>query len=200
MNDKPYILCDVDGVCLDWCSKLPEYLLKHGIDNKKSMAAYAHGEYISPEELTGLSIRKAHQLLSEYNASEWIKYLVPYKDALQVVNLLKKEFNFIAVTSIGVDPECSRKRMMNLEFWFPGAFIDIKTVDIGESKLETLKQFKSTFFIDDSPQYVKEGKEAGHISIRLVRDKRLDLINTIRCNDFFEVGSKIEELKWMIKS
>lgn len=196
---KPIILCDVDGVCLNWLSKLPEYLLKHDMDNTRAMQAYAHGEYISPEDLTGLSTRKSHAFLAEYNASEWIKYLVPYQDALQVINLLKKEFDFVAVTSIGTDPECARKRMLNLDFWYPGAFTDIHTVDIDHSKKEILGKYEPTIFIDDSPKYVKEGKEAGHYSIRLVRDSRLDLVNTIRCNDFFEVGSKVEELKWTLR-
>lgn len=196
--NKPIILQDIDGCLLEWTSKLPEYLLKHGIDNTKAMRAYAHGEYISPEDLTGLSIRKAHAFLAEYNASEWIKYLVPYKDALNVVNLLKKDFDFVAVTAIGRNPECIVKRKFNLDFWFPGAFTDILAVDIDESKKTILKQFEPTFFIDDSPKYTKEAKELGHISIRLVRDSRLDLVNTIRCKDFYEVGSKVEELKWMV--
>lgn len=184
---KPIILQDIDGCLLEWLSKLPEFLLKKGINPHRAILSYASGEYVSPEELTGLPSTEAYRLIEEYNASDYIKYLTPFKDALSVINLVKHEFDFVAVTAIGRHESSARNRMTNLEFWFPGAFVDIHCVDIEASKLEILQSYKRTFFIDDSPSYCAEGQRAGHDTIRLVRDSRMDKVATVRCNNYFEV-------------
>lgn len=192
---KPKILCDVDGVLLNWLSKLPEYLVKRGYNPEPAIRAYSHGEFIGHSEITGLPSDEAFQLILDYNESEYIKYLTPFQDALAVVNLLKHEYDFVAVTAIGREGKSSQYRMENLNFWYPNAFTDIHVVNLGETKSSVLKCYEKTFFIDDSPNYCAEGKDAGHISIRIVRDSRPDTMNTIRCNNFFEVGSVIELYK-----
>jgi hypothetical protein len=189
---KPKILCDIDGVALNWLSKLPEYLLKYGIDHEKAIFAYANNEFLSHSEITGLPEHEATKVVLDYNESEYIKYLTPYKDALSVINLLKHEFDFVAVTAIGRAGKSSQYRMENLNFWYPNAFTDIHVVNMNESKLSVLSKYNRTFFIDDSPNYCAEGKQSGHTSIRIVRDSRVDITNTIRCNNFFEIGSFIE--------
>lgn len=189
---KKKILCDVDGVVLNWLSKLPEYLVKRGHDPEPAIRAYSHGEFIGHSEITGLPEEEAFQLILDYNESEYIKYLTPFKDALAVVNVLKKEYDFVAVTAIGREGKSSLYRLENLNFWYPNAFKDIHVVNLGESKKDILASYEKTFFIDDSPNYCAEGKAAGHISIRIVRDTRTDKVNTIRCRDFFDVGTVIE--------
>lgn len=199
MKDKPIILCDIDGCVLSWPSKLPEFFVKKGLDPAPAIRAYAWGEFLSPVQLTGLPKKQAFELLEEYNSSKYIKYLTPFSDAIQVVNLLKHEYNFIAVTALGRSEECVKYRKENLDFWFPGAFTEVLAVGIEESKKEYLQQFQPTFFIDDSPEHIYDAKELGHIAIRLVRDTRLDLINSIRCNNFHEIGTIIETNKWILK-
>lgn len=192
---KPIILCDVDGVVLDWLSKLPEYLVKRGHNPESAIRAYSHGEFLGHSEITGLPEDEALKLALEYNESEYIKYLTPYRDALAVVNLLKHEFNFVAVTAIGREGKSSEYRMENLNFWYPNAFSDIHVVNMHESKFDILRQYNRTFFIDDTPNHCAEAKRAGHIAIRIVRDSRVDKVNTIRCKDFYEIGSFIESHK-----
>lgn len=189
---KKIILCDVDGVCLDWLSKLPEYLVKRGLNPEPAIMAYSHGEFLGHTEITGLPEDEAFQLVLDYNESEYIKYLTPYRDALAVINLLKHEFDFVAVTAIGRTGKSSDYRMENLNFWYPNAFKDIHVVNMHESKLGVLMNYDKTFFIDDSPSYCAEGKRAGHIPIRIVRDSRIDKTNVVRCNSFYEIGSFIE--------
>lgn len=196
---KPDILIDVDGVLLEWTSKLAEYFVTIGIDPEKAHRAHAWGEFISPAELTGLPKDEAMKVLEDYNASVYIKYLTPYKDALQVINMLKQEWNFIAVTALGTDRESVDLRMENLNFYFPNAFSKVHAVGIEDSKEEILSQYPKTFFIDDSPEHTKTAKECGHISIRLKRDSRLCLTNTIVCNDFHEIGTIIELHKSQIE-
>lgn len=196
--NKPIILCDIDGCLLQYLSKLPEFLKKKNIDHRTATKAYAWGEFLTPTQLTGLPEKEAYELLEEYNSSKYIKYLTPFSDAIQSVNLLKQEYDFIAVTALGRSDECVNYRKENLDFWFPGAFSKVLTVGIEESKKEYLEQYKPTFFIDDSPEHVLMAKQCGHIAIRLVRDTRLDLINSIRCNNFHEIGTIIEMNKWRL--
>lgn len=192
---KPIILQDVDGCVLDWLSKLPEYLVKRGLNPEHAIRAYSHGEFLGHSEITGLPEDEAFQLVLDYNESEYIKYLTPYRDALAVVNLLKHEFDFVAVTAIGREGKSSQYRMENLNFWYPNAFKDIHVVNMHESKLDVLMKYDRTFFIDDSPSYCAEGKRAGHIPIRIVRDSRVDRTNVVRCNNYYEIGSFIEANK-----
>lgn len=189
---KNIILCDVDGVVLEWTSKLPEFFVSKGMDPTPVLRAHAWGEDISPSDLTELPHEEAMLLIEEYNSSKYIMYLNPFKDALQVVNLLKKEFEFIAVTAIGHNPMSAEMRMKNLDFWFPGAFRDIHVVGIEDSKKSILDCYDKSIFIDDSPKHVADGKESGHFSIRLIRDSRLCLTNTIKAKNWQEIGTLIE--------
>ena len=193
---KPIILCDIDSVVLDWMSKLPEFLVKKKVDATKAIRAYAYGEFISLDEITGLPINDAIKLIEQYNCSEYMKYLTPYKDALAVVNLLKNDFNFIAVTAIGNSKLCAEYRMHNLQFWYPDAFTDIHVVGIGESKKDILKIYSPSIFIDDSPNYCEEGIDSGHFTIRLVRDRRPDTKATMHAKDWFEVATLINQIGW----
>jgi hypothetical protein len=192
-RNKPIILCDVDGVVLDFLSKLPEFLAKKCFDNTTAIQAYAYGEFMSLAEITGLPEAQARALIEDYNSSEYIKYLNPYKDAIAVVNLLKNDYDFIAVTAIGKSQKCADNRMHNLNFWYPDAFTGIHVVDIGENKKDILEAYTPTIFVDDSPNYCKEGIEAGHYTIRLVRDRRPDTVATMHANDWFDVATLINQ-------
>lgn len=197
---KPIILCDVDGVVLDWLSKLPEYLVKRGLNPEGAIRALSHGEFVSHSEITGLPEAEAFKLVLDYNESEYIRYLTPYKDALGVVNLLKSEFDFIAVTAIGREGKSTEYRMQNLDFWYPNAFKKIHVVDIYESKESILKQYPPSLFIDDTPKHVAQAKSCGHISIRIVRDARPDIVNSLRFNDWKDIGTFIEQQRLDLKT
>lgn len=192
---KPIILQDVDGCVLDWLSKFPEFLVKKNLDPSIAASAYAQDAFLSPAQITGLPEPEAMALVEEYNASEYMKYLTPFKDALSVVNLLKEEFDFVAVTAIGRHESSAKYRMENLQFWFPDAFKEIHVVSIGESKYDILKNYDRTFFIDDTPAHIAEAKRAGHLAIRIVRDVRPDTVNAVRYSDYHQIGSFIEANK-----
>jgi len=188
---KPIILQDIDGCLLSWLSKLPEFLVKRGIDPTRTIMAIGSNHYRSGAELTGLPAEEAMRLVYDYNRSEYMKYLVPFQDAIIPVNLLKEDYDFVAITAIGDNPESKRYRMENLNFWFPNAFSEIHTVNLGESKTKFLEMYEPTIFVDDSPEYCKEAKECGHTAIRLVRDSRPDMVGTMRFDSFGDVANYI---------
>lgn len=197
--NKPIILADIDGCLLQWLSKMPEFLMKKGIDPTKARECFASGEYLTAAQILGLPSDQAMELVREYNSSVYMRHLTPFKDSLAVVNLLKEEFDFVAVTAMGTHPLGAEYRMENLHFWYPNAFKGIHVVDLGESKYDILKEYHKTFFIDDTPKHIKEAKDAGHIAIRIVRDSRPDITNSVRFDSFHEIGSFIEMHKHMSK-
>lgn len=192
---KPVILCDVDGVLVDWFSRLPYFMEQKGMPTERAIQMYAHGHWQSVEDLTGLPRENALALCDEYSKSKYMKYLTPYKDALMAVNHLKKWYDFVAITAISNDPMAHKYRSENLEFWFPGAFKTVHCVGAEGSKYEILAKYSPTIWIEDSPNYAHQGILAGHQAIRIVRDSRIDTHPYLLANDWQEVSNLIQLLK-----
>lgn len=192
---KPVILCDIDGVVLDWMSRFPYFMEKKGYATEQAIRMYASGEYRSFEELFGVDTETALALATEYQESSFMGYLSPYKDALLAVNSLKHKYNFIGVTAVLDSPITKKLRMKNLEFWYPGAFTDLHCVGLGASKFEILSKFDPTIFIDDSPSHILEAQNAGHTAIRLKVDQRVDVTASLLASNWQEVSNLILTLK-----
>ncbi len=189
---KPTVLLDVDGVLLDWFSRFPYFLKEKGLDTEHAIRMFANNQFSSLEELTGLSTEHATELSIEYQQSKYMKYLSPYKDALQAVNLLKHKYNFVAVTAVLDDPLTHQYRTENLDFWYPGAFSKVHCVGINQSKFEILSKYDRTVFVDDSPGHIIEAKNAGHIAIRLKVDARPDVTQSLIANNWQELSNMIQ--------
>lgn len=192
---KQVILCDIDGVVLDWMSRFPYFMEKKGYATEQAIRMYASGEYRSFEELFGVDSETAMALATEYQESSFMGYLSPYKDALLAVNSLKHKYDFIAVTAVLDSPITKKLRQKNLEFWYPGAFSEVHCVGLGKSKFEILSKFDPTIFIDDSPGHILEAQNAGHIAIRLKVDQRVDVTASLVASNWQEVSNLIQTLK-----
>lgn len=188
---KPIILCDVDGVLLDWTSRFPYFLQKMGYDREAAIMMYATDEWKTVEELTGLVGESAINLVDSYCKSKYMRYLSPYKDALIAVNHLKKYFDFVAITAITNHPDTIQNRTENLEFWYPGAFKEVHCVGVDGNKQQILSKYDRTIWIDDSPKHIKEGIRAGHRCIRLKRDSRPDEGLCFVANDWVDIQNQI---------
>lgn len=188
---KPKILCDVDGVLLDWTSRFPYFLQKRGYATEAAIMLHATEEWKSVEELTGLGTEAARVLVDEYCRSKYMKFLSPYKDALIAVNHLKHYYDFIAITAISDHPDTKQFRTENLEFWFPGAFSEVHCVGVEGDKQVTLTKYNPTIWIDDSPRHIKEGLRAGHTCIRLARDSRPDEVPCYIAKNWVDIQNKI---------
>lgn len=191
---KREVLLDVDGVLLDWFSRFPYFLKEKGLDHEHAIRMFANNQFSSLEELTGLPTEQATELSIEYQRSKYMKYLSPYKDALQVVNLLKHKYNFIAVTAVLDDPLTLQYRTENLEFWYPGAFSKVHCVGINQSKFEVLSKYDRTVFVDDSPGHIIEAKNAGHTPIRLKIDARPCVTQSLTAGNWHELNNLIQIL------
>lgn len=191
---KPIILTDVDGVLVDWFSRLPYFLKKKGLPYERAVAMYAHGHWQTIEELTGLPTPEAEALVDEYARSKYMEFLSPYKDALIAVNNLKHHYDFVAVTAISESDECYERRKANLDFWFPNAFTGLHCVGSGGDKQATLAKYEPTIWIDDTPKHISEGLRAGHKCIRLVRDSRMDVTSSFIAHNWHEISNLILQM------
>jgi len=159
---KPVILTDVDGVLVSWQSNLPFFAAEHNIPTERIIEMVVDGKCRDPKEIFGCDDRLSHQLFLEYNNSKWIRGLKGYRDALEVVNSMKKDFDFVAITAIGRSPQSSLNRIANLNILFPGAFNEIMVVDYNESKLGCFQEAYEKYYdnivgwIDDSIPHVND--------------------------------------------
>lgn len=152
---KPVIPIDIDGVAIQWQSNLPFFAAEHNIPTDRILDMVVDEKFRSMSEIFGCDDELASKLMRQYNASKWIRGLKAYDDALVVINRLKHKYDFVAITAIGKSAECCLNRIANLNILFPSAFIDVMTVDIGESKVNRYLEAKKKYgermvcFVDD---------------------------------------------------
>lgn len=152
---KPIIPIDIDGVAVQWQSNLPFFAAEHNIPTDRILEMVVDEKFRSMTEIFGCDQELADKLMRQYNSSKWIRGLKAYDDALVVINRLKHKFDFVAITAIGKSADSCLNRMANLNILFPSAFVDVMTVDIGESKvaryLEAKKKYgeRMVCFVDD---------------------------------------------------
>ena len=169
---KKIILTDCDGVVLDWGSTFEQYVRYH----LKIDFETPPDQYYKVEELLNLSHKETNELILKFHASEYFKHLSSFRDSVKYIRKLSAEgWDFVAITAAGQDSEKIKKnRTHNLKTHFGNAFKDIIIVDLDSTKLDTLKQFKPTFWVDDSPRQVFAGIEAGHTSFFMYRPHKAE--------------------------
>lgn len=174
---KPVILTDIDGVGIKWQSGLPYFAGEMNMPLDKIIELQVHDVFIPAGEIFGCNERLATELLKRYNNSHYIRTLQGYDDALEVINRMKKDFDFVAISSLGDTQEALLNRMYNLNTLFPGAFKDVMIVPHNESKTQHYLTVKIKhadnllFFVDD----LKRNLDDCHAVI-----SKLPLIHMIR--------------------
>lgn len=157
---KPIILTDVDGVLIRWQSGLPFFAQKYGLKSQAIQSMQHEEKFLSYTEIFGgaFNDQEAKDLFNLYNASEYIKYLASYPDAVKYVNKLKDKFDFISVSALSSDMDTILNRRFNLNAHFPEAFIDFFQCDAGTPKVDVLLKIKHKYkerdivcFVDDLP-------------------------------------------------
>jgi len=152
---KPVILADIDGVAVNWASGLPFYLSKNNMPTDVALQMVTDEKFRDMTEIFGCNEDLAKILMTEYNNSSFIRYLSAYNDALVVINRLKKDYDFVAVTALGTTTTASLNRIANLNTLFPSAFKEVMVVGLGESKTYRYLEAKAkygerlTLFVDD---------------------------------------------------
>lgn len=156
------ILTDVDGVVLDWEEGFSVWMEHHGhelVEGYQFM--YSIGDRY------GMSRNAGHKLVKIFNESAAIGFLPPLRDSQYFVKKLSEQhgYKFIAVTSLSLDPYARELRTRNLNKLFGDAFIDVICLDTGADKdevlLELAQTYQGNYWIEDKPENVQAGINAG---------------------------------------
>lgn len=161
------ILTDIDGVVLDWeesfviwmehrgHSLVDGYQYKYGVDKR-----------------FGIAKPLADAMVKQFNASAAIGFLPPLRDAQYYIKMLheKHKYQFVAVTSLSLDPYAQKLRKRNLSKLFgKNTFKDVICLDTGADKDEILielsEKYEGCYWIEDKVMNAQVGGDIGYDSL-----------------------------------
>lgn len=169
-ENLPVIATDIDGVVVKWQSGLPYFAQKYNLPLEHILDLIIKDTFVPPHELFDCHHDLGDKLIKKYNSSDFIRYLAPYADALEIINKLKHKYRFVAVTALGTDVDSMLNRKFNLQALFPGAFDDIFVCGHNESKTTLLRKVNEKYgnvvaYVDDMPGHVDTAYDELHCPI-----------------------------------
>lgn len=170
MQEK-IILTDCDGVLLNWERMFHLWMDVRGYTRQDSTnydISYAYG----------IEKSLGHDLVREFNASAWIRYLPGYLDARSgVAKLQEAGYKFVCITSLSLDKYARLLRIDNLNDVFGRDTIaDVICLDTGADKDGELAKWKNTgyYWIEDKAENAVTGAELGLNSLLLTHKHNND--------------------------
>ena len=170
--NKPPVIFDCDGVLLDWETGFRMWV----------EATYPDRfEFTSDEpeswELAswiGCDDEQAFSLIQQFNRTSAFGRLLPSPYAARALYEVRHlDRPIYVMTSCSSDPDVLRRRSQNLADLFTTPIERVICLDLGVSKLDTLKAFYTVFgeciWIEDNFKNAMAGVEAGHRSFFLHR-------------------------------
>lgn len=165
------VIFDCDGVLLDWEAGFRAWVLRH-----RPATVFA-SEYPSDWDLShwiGCTPDESMSLIKGFNQSAYFGSLVSMPGAARTLYELERRGHpLYVVTSCSSDPVTSQRRSMNLSVMFSPRFQRVICLDLGVSKLETLRAFRTVFgeciWVEDNLKNALDGFTAGHRSFFLRR-------------------------------
>lgn len=161
--DKKFILSDVDGCALDWCSAFESHMDSLGYTKRDN----ADDHYFLFNRYHDLSPEEALCIADAFNSSDAIRNLSAYKDsAWGVETILEMGYDIIWVTAIGENPKTKEMRIENLNNVFGNGIFNEDNVvctPLGISKYHTLKRWAGSgaLWIEDHFSNAESGYELG---------------------------------------
>lgn len=155
-------LTDIDNVCLDWTTAFQEFVYKRHPNLK-----LAHDSWTF-----GLTYEDVDVFIKEFNdatVSDDFGNIPEYRDAVEYITKLHNlGFEFVGITTCLGTENTVRLRQENLERVFgKDIFKKVHCLPLHSSKLEVMKQYKPTYWIDDKVTHSADGLKAGHISFNM---------------------------------
>ena len=191
------ILTDCDGVLLDWEEGFSVWMEHHG---HELVEGYQYMYEIN--ERYGITKDQARKLIKTFNESAAIGFLPPLRDSQYYVKLLaeKHQFKFVVLTSLSLDPYAKELRIRNLNKIFGDCFIDVICLDTGADKnialFELATKYPGNFWIEDKPENVMAGVDAGFKGILIEHGHNMDFQDTFvakKWEDIYNLVTRHEQ-------
>ena len=191
-NKKPVFLTDVDGCGLDWVRWFGELAQTKG--HKLQME---HPQTWEMNEWFNASSEEIEKLIKEFNGSESFAKIPVFEDAKKILPLLAQKYDLVAITCCSKDPLTIARREENLKM-LDVKFKEIHCLDFSESKVDLLKAYHPTFWVEDRFEGAKAGVETGHQSLLINRsyNQHDHHDEIIRVNDWYDIYKQaVKEIK-----
>lgn len=140
---------DVDGVLLDFFSGYASFCQSNGytLTTDEPQSYCMTGVFANLEQPT--------LLIDEFQSSEAFSQLLPYRDALIGLEMLRKRGDIVSfITSCGDDKQTKSLRTRNLDQYFSGLFDEVYFLPAKASKHALLSKLQTGVFIDDSSEQI----------------------------------------------
>ena len=162
IKDK-LILCDCDGVLVDWVYGFTKWMKQHGYEIQ------VEGEYDIAKTF-GITKAEGKRLVRHFNESAAMGWLPSLRDAVKYVRKLHEEHGYVfhCITSLSLDEHAGKLRKKNLEALFgKTVFEKVTCLDTGADKDEALEPYRDTgcYWIEDKVENAELGDELGLESI-----------------------------------
>jgi FMN phosphatase YigB (HAD superfamily) len=161
------IICDVDGVLLDWVKSFNKYMKNLGY-KPVNKSEYAIDKYF------GIDRKESKKLVCDFNKSDEMYFLKPLRDSFKYISKFKElGYSIDIITSQTNDRIAKMKRVMNLkEVFGEGTFRNIIIMGCGEDKDRALNLYKDSgaWWIEDKPENADAGIKYGLKSILMKHD------------------------------
>lgn len=191
------ILTDCDGVLLDWEEGFSVWMEHHGHE-----LVEGYQFMYEMNERYGITKDQARKLIKTFNESAAIGFLPPLRDSQYYVKMLaeKHQFKFIVLTSLSLDPYAKELRIRNLNKIFGDCFIDVICLDTGADKnialFELATKYPGNFWIEDKPENVMAGVDAGFKGILIEHGHNMDFQDTFvakKWEDIYNLVTRHEQ-------
>lgn len=186
MKKKKLFLTDCDNAIMDWTQAMIDYLKE----------VHPHLKIIENDYSFGLESDLMDVLWRDFNNTDRFIDIKPLRDAqVFLPKIAALGYEFVAITSCYPDDnkltniEVKKRRIANLEKYFPGCFVKTHCLQVHDSKLPVLKLYSPTFWIDDKLNHILSGIEAGHKSILMDHDynRNCDISSAVRVTTWKEI-------------
>jgi len=162
IKDK-LILCDCDGVLVDWVYGFTKWMKQHGYEIQ------VEGEYDIAKTF-GITKAEGKRLVRHFNESAAMGWLPSLRDAVKYVRKLHEEHGYVfhCITSLSLDEHAGKLRKKNLEALFgKTVFEKVTCLDTGADKDEALEPYRDTgcYWIEDKVENAELGDALGLESI-----------------------------------
>lgn len=197
---KKIILTDVDGVLLNWESHLLDFAIQRNVNFNILSGIQKYLKSFSVVDFEKV-FKMDPEFVTDYNNSDFSKKFKPLKDAQDIINNIKDEYDIIAVTAMGTEKKAMDNRRENLEEYFPNAIKDIRFVNLGESKkdhfIDLIDKYGDNIicYVDDASHntniFNEVNKNAINFYMNRYRESELPKGEFTTINNWYDISDKL---------